>query len=95
MRSIVTDGAGFIGSNLVDRLLHDGHAVVAFDNLSTGRRRVLDLARPASSFHILVDVSEIVKIMRYLCVLDAGRFLVASLGSDSRVRYAPAGRGAA
>ena len=53
MRIIVTGGAGFIGSNLVDRLLHDGHAVVAFDNLSTGRRQFLDLARAASTFTLI------------------------------------------
>lgn len=33
----MTGGAGFIGSNLVDRLAADGHEVVAYDNLSTGR----------------------------------------------------------
>lgn len=36
MRALVTGGAGFIGSHLVDRLLRDGHAVVAADDLSTG-----------------------------------------------------------
>lgn len=41
MRIVVTGGAGFIGSNLVDTLLADGHEVVAFDNLSTGRREFL------------------------------------------------------
>ncbi|MBI4354261.1 MAG: SDR family oxidoreductase [Candidatus Omnitrophica bacterium] len=37
MRTLVTGGAGFIGSHLVERLLADGHQVVALDNLSTGR----------------------------------------------------------
>jgi UDP-glucose 4-epimerase len=37
MRTLVTGGAGFIGSALVDRLVHDGHDVVVIDDLSTGR----------------------------------------------------------
>jgi UDP-glucose 4-epimerase len=42
MRSIVTGGAGFIGSNLVDALLARGDDVVVLDNLSTGRRENLE-----------------------------------------------------
>lgn len=36
MRTLVTGGAGFIGSHLIDNLLALGHSVVAIDNLSTG-----------------------------------------------------------
>ncbi|MDX1763785.1 MAG: SDR family NAD(P)-dependent oxidoreductase, partial [bacterium] len=37
MRVLITGGAGFIGSNLAERLIQDGHEVVIFDDLSTGR----------------------------------------------------------
>jgi UDP-glucose 4-epimerase len=37
LRIVVTGGAGFIGSNLVDTLLGEGHAVTVVDNLSTGK----------------------------------------------------------
>jgi len=42
---LVTGGAGFIGSNLADRLLAEGHRVVAVDDLSTGRIANLGEAR--------------------------------------------------
>jgi len=38
MRILVTGGAGFIGSHLVDRFIADGHDVVALDDLSSGKR---------------------------------------------------------
>jgi dTDP-glucose 4,6-dehydratase len=38
-RILITGGAGFIGSHLADRLLADGHTVIAMDNLSTGHPR--------------------------------------------------------
>jgi UDP-glucose 4-epimerase len=41
MRHLVTGGAGFIGSHIVDRLLADGHDVRVLDNFSTGRRENL------------------------------------------------------
>ena len=38
MKVLITGGAGFIGSHLADRLLAEGHEVLALDNYSTGRR---------------------------------------------------------
>lgn len=40
--SVVTGGAGFLGSHLTDRLLKEGHQVLAIDNLITGNERNLD-----------------------------------------------------
>ena len=37
MKCVVTGGAGFIGSNLVDKLIDEGHEVIIIDNLSTGK----------------------------------------------------------
>lgn len=50
MRVLVTGGAGFIGSHLVDRLLLDGHSVSVLDNVSTGQRSNLDRHHKNSNF---------------------------------------------
>ncbi len=39
MRILVTGGAGFIGSHLIDRLITDGHEVICLDNFYTGHKR--------------------------------------------------------
>ena len=49
MRTLVTGGAGFIGSHLSDALLDEGHSVVVLDNLSSGRRDNLRRAEATGS----------------------------------------------
>jgi dTDP-glucose 4,6-dehydratase len=58
-RALVTGGAGFLGSHLCDALLADGYAVVAADNLLTGRRSNIAHLRNEPRFEFLeIDVSE-------------------------------------
>jgi UDP-glucose 4-epimerase len=58
MKTLVTGGAGFIGSNLVDALLARGDEVTVLDNLSTGRRVNLDDALAGGARLAEVDVCD-------------------------------------
>jgi UDP-glucose 4-epimerase len=58
MRTLVTGGAGFIGSNLVDALLARGDEVTVLDNISTGRRVNLDGALANGARLAEVDVRD-------------------------------------
>jgi UDP-glucose 4-epimerase len=53
MRILVTGGAGFIGSHLCERLVNDGHSVVALDNLSTGLSSNLSSLKGESRFKLI------------------------------------------
>jgi UDP-glucose 4-epimerase len=58
-KSVVTGGAGFIGSNLVDRLVDEGHDVLVLDDLSSGSLANLKAARTRGNVQIhQIDISE-------------------------------------
>ena len=77
MQYFVTGGAGFIGSNLVDRLLADGHAVTAYDNFSTGQHRFLDAAKRQARFRLIEGD-----------LLDEGRLADAMKGHEFVFHFA-------
>ena len=55
---LVTGGAGFIGSNLVDALLERGDEVIALDNLTTGRRANIEPALSRGAKLIVEDIRD-------------------------------------
>lgn len=63
MRILITGGAGFIGSHLCDRLLAEGHQVIAMDNLITGSTRNIEHLAGNESFRFIKhDVTEYIYV---------------------------------
>jgi dTDP-glucose 4,6-dehydratase len=63
VRTVITGGAGFIGSHLCDRFLAEGHEVFCVDNLLTGSRRNIQHLAENPRFHFLEhNISEPVEI---------------------------------
>lgn len=84
MNYFVTGGAGFIGSNLVDRLLADGHHVTAYDNLSTGQRPFLADAQKSPRFALVEgDVLDLPLLKKAV----AGHDFVFHLAANADVRF--------
>src|SRR3954468_6678656 len=84
MTYFVTGAAGFIGSNLIDRLLADGRNVVGYDNLSTGRLRFLESASANPNFRFvkgdLLDTQALARAMK-------GSEFVFHLAANADVRF--------
>ena len=82
MRCIVTGGAGFIGSNLVNRLVDDGHDVRIIDDLSTGKR---SNERDGCTY-ITADIQDIEFWGRRLEKMDKIPEVVFHLAAKARVQ---------
>jgi UDP-glucose 4-epimerase len=84
MRAFVTGGAGFIGSNLVDRLLAAGHEVTVYDNFSTGQREFLEAAGQNPRCRIITgDLLDLPELKPAL----AGHDFVFHLAANADVRF--------
>jgi UDP-glucose 4-epimerase len=55
VKALITGGAGFIGSHLAERLLHDGHEVAVLDNLSTGSIENISHLKSTAGFSYAID----------------------------------------
>ena len=85
MRCLVTGGAGFIGSNLVDALVQRGDEVTVIDNLSTGKRSNLEGALAGGARLEVADVREAEAVNAVFAA--AAPQLVFHLAAQIDVRY--------
>jgi UDP-glucose 4-epimerase len=84
MKALITGAAGFIGSNLADRLLQEGHVVVGFDNFSTGQEAFLTNALSSPCFRLIRgDLLDLAAVEQ----ATAGADMVFHLAANADVRF--------
>ncbi len=88
MRALITGGAGFIGSHLVDVLLQQGHQVTAIDNLATGRMENIAQHQDNPAFHFTrASILDEVVLDRLASTADVIFHLAAAVGVDLIVKH--------
>ena len=65
IRSIVTGGAGFIGSNVVDKLVNEGHKVIVIDNFISGKKSNLSHHSKKNVKIVKLDISKNKNLMKH------------------------------
>ena len=81
MRALVTGGAGFIGSHLVEKLLQDGHEITVIDDLSTGSLNNLQSVMDKKRFSFVQDNVRNYEVMNNLIErCDVVYHLAAAVG---------------
>ena len=85
MRTIVTGGAGFIGSNLVGALVQRGDHVTVVDNFSTGRREFLEDA--LATGYLTVEPLDLLDDVTRLAGVFTGADAVVHLAANADVRF--------
>ena len=82
MRFLVTGGVGFIGTNLIKRLLKDGHDIVSLDNYSTGLKK----NEQDGALYNNVDISDYKNFDQFIEGIDLVFHLAALSDIDKTIK---------